>query len=92
MRWLGVRVTSEWCWQVVAWSALVAGALLLAALFQAVLTAGIERAVQAESTSIHVSPATAALTDCQMIIGPPLYAGQNTRVTQTRWQCADPLP
>jgi len=87
-----IGVTGHRCSKVLAWSALLAGALLLASLFQAVLTNSIERAVQPESTPIHVSSATASLANCEMIIGPPLYAGQNTWVTQTRWQCADPLP
>lgn len=30
--------------------------------------------------------------NCEMTATQPLYAGQSTWVTQTGWQCADPLP
>jgi hypothetical protein len=29
---------------------------------------------------------------CELIVGQPLYAGQNSWVPQRDWQCADPLP
>jgi hypothetical protein len=30
--------------------------------------------------------------DCEPVVGQPLYAGLNTWVTQTHWQCVDLLP
>lgn len=30
--------------------------------------------------------------NCETVVAQPLYVGQNTRVTETQWQCADVLP
>jgi hypothetical protein len=46
-------------------------------------------AVQAEPTTIDPSPGTTAPPLCETIVGQPLYAGQDTWVTQTHWQCAN---
>ena len=70
-------MTSHRCWRVLAWSGLIAGSLLPASLIQAVATAGSEGAIQAERTPMDVSTATATRTNCQTIVGQPLYAGQN---------------
>ncbi len=48
--------SSVW-WRVLGWGSLTAGALLLASLLQAVATASIDSAVQAEPTTIDPSPA-----------------------------------
>jgi hypothetical protein len=91
------QVTTGRCRQVAGWSSLIAAALLLASLFNAGVTSGsggIEQTaptgmVPAQGTpDAHYGPGG----QCQLIVRPPLYAGQNTWVTQTTWQCPDPLP
>jgi hypothetical protein len=62
----------------------------------AVYTASVSEAVRrcsppagASSTSPPGEPGDAA---CELIVGQPLYVGQNSWVPQRDWQCADPLP
>ena len=59
---------------------------------QALATAGSEGASQPERTPMDLSAATATRTNCETIVGQPLYAGQNTWVAQTHWQCANAVP
>jgi hypothetical protein len=73
-------MTSHTCWRVLAWSALMAGSLLLTALLQALATAGSEGASQAERGPMDLSAAIATRTNCETIVGQPLYVGQNTWV------------
>ena len=80
--------SSVW-WRVLGWGSLTAGALLLASLLQAVATASIDSAVQAEPTTIDPSRAPPF---CETIVGQPLYPGQDTWVTQTHRQCANLSP
>ncbi len=85
-------MTNHTCWRVLAWSGLIAGSLLLASVLQAVATAGSEGASQAERTPMDLSAGTATRTNCETIVGQPLYVGQNTWVAQTHWQCANAVP
>ena len=73
-------MTSHAWWRVLAWSGLIAGSLLLTSLLQALATAGSEGAIQAERTPMDLSAATATRTNCETIVGQPLYVGQNTWV------------
>lgn len=57
------RVTARTRWQVAGWSGLLAGALLLASLFQAGATNGTGSPAPVAPTPVYRSPATAALTD-----------------------------
>src|SRR5262245_42100893 len=70
-------VAGHKCWQVPGWSGLLASALLLASLFQAVAIAATGGAVKAEPTS-NLSPATR---------GPANRDGGDVRASRT-W--ADP--
>jgi len=73
-------MTCHTCWRVLAWSGLIAGSLLLTSLLQALATAGSEGAIQAERTPMDLFAATATRTNCETIVGQPLYASQNTWV------------
>jgi hypothetical protein len=83
--------SSVW-WRVLGWGSLTAGALLLASLLQAVATASIDSAVQAEPTTIDPSQGTTTPPSCESLVGQPLYPGQDTWVTQTHRQCANLSP
>src|SRR5690348_15549577 len=48
-------VTSHSCWQVLAWGGLLAGALLLASLFQTIATVGLSATTLASHTGITSS-------------------------------------
>ena len=71
-------MTSHAWWRVLAWSGLIAGSLMLTSLLEALGTAGGEGAIQAERTPMNLS--AARRTNCETIVGQPLYAGQNTWV------------
>jgi len=75
------------CWRVLPWSGLMASALLLASLVQAVATGSTAGAVESVPTPIQPPDAS-----CEMAARQPLYTGQNSWVTQSRGHCTDLLP
>jgi len=87
---LQLAMPSSGWWRVLGWGSLTASALLLASLLQAVATASIDSAVQADPTTIDLSPGTPPF--CDTIVGGPIYPGQDTWVTQTHQQCANLSP
>jgi hypothetical protein len=73
-------MTGDRCWQILAWSALVAGSLLLASLFQAV------------SIAATSDGAVRSGFACDVFAAQPLYAGRNTWISQTYVRCAYAQP
>jgi hypothetical protein len=93
---------------VVAWSVMLASVSVLTSVFQAPAGSALDGPQPRRQPPVRLSAATPAFASeddlrarlvadgpdatCELIVGQPLYAGQNTWVPQAAWRCPDRQP